>query len=198
MIRFALLLLGVGALILPRHAAATIVLEQSIEQLATQATSVVHGTVVLSRSVQTGGRWTTQVVVAVTERVKSDPADIMLLPTVGFVLPGGGDGELAQIVPGTPRYEIGDEVVVFLWRGPDSTNRLLGLSQGTFRVSRPEPTAQTAPLAISDRRQLSTFRHKAGSAPGKSTPIQHGQLLELPLAELLNRVRSTIPSPESK
>ncbi|NUN14167.1 MAG: hypothetical protein HUU55_11085 [Myxococcales bacterium] len=198
MTRFALLLFVIVALILPHHAAATIVLDQSIEQLAVTATSVVHGTVVSTRSRRTNGRWTTQVLVTVIERVKSDPAEITLLPTIGFVLPGGGDGELAQIVPGTPRFTIGEEVVIFLWRGPDSTNRLLGLSQGTFRVDRKGPAAESPAIAVSDRRQLSTFRHKPGTLPDSPTPIQEGVVVELPLTELLGRVHTAVKSLESK
>ena len=48
---------------------------------------------------------------------------------VSFVVPGGRIGDVVLTIPGSPTFDVGDDVLVFL-----SGERLLGLGQGAFAV----------------------------------------------------------------
>jgi len=53
---------------------------------------------------------------------------------------GGHDGHLRSHVEGVPAFTLGEEVYLFLWAQPSEPYRVLGWSQGTFRISRNGPT----------------------------------------------------------
>lgn len=96
-------------------------------------------------------------------------------------------GGLRQVVAGVPTLAEGDEVVLFLWRsqlGADA--RLLGLSQGAFRVDRSRPKSPAE--AVSDRSSLGLVRRDAaGLVPDEAESARE---LRLPLSSLLGRVRT--------
>lgn len=174
------------------HARATVVLALDVEEMADEATDVVHGTVTSVAVVadQEGKRFWTVVEVDVAERLKGNrgapasPRDILRVR-----LPGGTMGGLRQVVAGVPTLAAGDEVVLFLWRGhPGTDTRLLGLSQGTFRVDR---SRETGPAdAVSDRSGLGLVRRDAtGLVPDEAEASRE---LRLPLPSLLDRVRARV------
>ena len=88
-----------------------------------------------------------------------------LLPAVVSVLTMGGvSGHLHSRVDGVPSFRPGEEVFLFLWAQPGEPYRVLGWSQGTFRISRdPESgvervTQDSARLPLFDPRTRQ-FRH---------------------------------------
>jgi len=94
---------------------------------------VIHGRVVDVRAQQTGDRRSieTVVTVAVSEALKGRPAD-----SVTFRVPGGEVGRYRRVIVGVPRFEPGDDIIVFLRGGAPAMPTVFGLSQGLYRVAR--------------------------------------------------------------
>ena len=105
----------------------------TIEQLAARAEVVVHGTVRAVEALRApDGR--------VFSRAEFDVHDVWKgkLDRVGcrVVWGGGVLGETRVEAAGQVDYAVGDEVVVFLGRGPGDDWVTVGLVQGRFRVRR--------------------------------------------------------------
>lgn len=159
-------------------ASATVYLPADFAEMVTLSTFIVHGRVVDVRSETTSDRRgiVTLVTVDVTQPLKGTPGE-----SVTFLVPGGQVGPYERVVVGAPRFDRGDEIVLFLSsRGP-SIPYVFGLSQGVYRVSRATGRALVVPPA--------TF-----ARPGESIPA--GRLVRgdparraLPLDEFAREVR---------
>ena len=77
------------------------------------------------------GRTWTEAQVQLTRTLKgAAPGTVVTL-----FLPGGvGAGEMAQLVAGTPRLQVGDRRLFFLTTGPGGRLRVVGLEQGAAAV----------------------------------------------------------------
>jgi hypothetical protein len=112
---------------------ATVYLPADFTEMVTLSAFVVHGRVVDVRSDTASDRRgiVTYVTIDVAEPLKGAPGE-----TLTFLVPGGQVGRYERVVVGAPRFDRGDEVVLFLAaRGP-SIPYVFGLSQGVYRVSR--------------------------------------------------------------
>ena len=123
---FALILFLGGSLL---HA--TLVPRMSVEQMIDDSELIVHGTVLRSWSGWDRARqfiWT-HYELQVSDTMKG-------LPSVKLVVsePGGIVGETGMQIAGAPRYEVGEEVVLFLNRMPIGYLRSCGWGQGKFGV----------------------------------------------------------------
>jgi hypothetical protein len=126
---FRSLALLLAALIAPLQA--TTVPEMSFDEVVARSAVIVHGKVVRSRSSWDPERtaiWT-HYDIQVRTRLKGGPGAIVTVSEPG----GEVDGKRMQIV-GAPRYEIGDEVVVFATETPIGYLRTCGWGQGKFEV----------------------------------------------------------------
>jgi hypothetical protein len=130
--RFSPILLSLALLtVLGGRASATSMHPFSLDELIYVADQIVVGEVVQveARFAREGRAIYTYVDVAVTERLKGQPAGEIL--TV-WVL-GGEVGDVGLSVAGTPEFDVGEEVVLFLEdtaRGPS----VLGWQQGKFAL----------------------------------------------------------------
>ena len=130
------------------HAApalATVYLPADFAEMVDASIYIVHGSVADVRSEAIADRRSivTYVTVDVTQQLKGS-----LRESLTFVVPGGQVGHYERIVVGAPRFEPGDEVVLFLTaRGP-TVPYLFGLSQGVYRVSRATGRALVTPPAV--------------------------------------------------
>lgn len=123
------LALLLAALLAPLQA--TTVPEMSFDEIVSRSSAIVHGTVVRSWSSWDPDRTTiwTHYEIQVRTRLKGGPG-----PMVTISEPGGEvDGKHMQIV-GAPRYEVGEEVVVFATPTPIGYLRTCGWGQGKFDV----------------------------------------------------------------
>jgi hypothetical protein len=110
---------------------ATVLIPAGLDELAAEATAIVHGRVVDVRAEWTDGRRTIEsfVTVGVATYLKGS-----LGPSVTFRTPGGEVGLYRSVMVGAPVFTPGDEIVLFLGsRGP-SVPFVLGLNQGVYRV----------------------------------------------------------------
>ena len=132
----ALVLLAGGLFGIEQTAYGTVVEAMNVETLASRSTHVVHGRVTQSGAAWVNGRIETRIELRI-ETLWGNPEDEA--PTVTVAIPGGQVGEFAQRVSGSPRLNVGEEVVLFLWREPAKTRgdfRIVSLNQGTYRVFR--------------------------------------------------------------
>lgn len=109
---------------------ATTLLALDVPALTKGSAVVVRATVrsVEARWTKDGGRIMTDAVLDVTEPWKGAPARQIIV-----MQPGGVVGEIGQLVHGTVRFTVGEDVVVFL--EPRGDRYLLtGMLQGKFKV----------------------------------------------------------------
>lgn len=168
-------------------ATGTTIRAQSIEQMAQKATEIVEGTISDVQSFDASGAINTRVTVTVSKdhRAPDDRATARAGEALVFVTPGGQRGEFAQMVPGTPTFSKGDRVLVFLWRDqPAAPLRLLGLTQGTYRLT-PSPGGE---VATSDRRGI----RRVQSATGGMREVHEDPDAKLPAAALRSRIRQAL------
>jgi hypothetical protein len=126
-------------------ARATVYLPADFAEMVDASIYIVHGSVVDVRSEAIADRRSivTYVTVDVAQQLKGSPRE-----SVTFLVPGGHAGHYERIVVGAPRFEPGDEVVLFLTaRGP-TIPYVFGLSQGVYRVSRATGPALVMPPAV--------------------------------------------------
>lgn len=105
----------------------------SLEEVVDASESIVHGTVVRTWSAWDDDRkyiWT-HYEVEIVDDLKGAVSGALVVSE-----PGGTVGETVLQVAGAPRYEVGDEVVLFAQRTPLGYLRTCGWGQGKFRVER--------------------------------------------------------------
>jgi hypothetical protein len=118
---------------------ATVLVPIEFRELARVADVIVHGRVTDVHGEWMDGRRSVETLVTI------DTIDYLkgnLGATVTIHIPGGRLGRYRTLFVGAPEFRAGDEVVLFL-----RANRIIGLSQGAFRVV---PDAQTGrPMVVS-------------------------------------------------
>jgi hypothetical protein len=110
---------------------ATTLVRLSLDQLAAAADAVAR-----VRSTSVEARWENNEIWTVTgfEIVETMKGALPIRITVR--LPGGRVGHLTASVDGTPRFNAGDEAVVFLERSRAGGFSVAAWVEGTFRISR--------------------------------------------------------------
>jgi hypothetical protein len=118
---------------------ATTLLRLSLDQLAAGSDAVARVNFASAESRWESGSIWTVTTVKVVETMKGNlPEEILLR------LPGGRVGHLTAKVDGTPKFNPGDDAVVFLKRTPAGGFTVAGWVEGTFRISRdPQTGSQT-------------------------------------------------------
>jgi hypothetical protein len=151
-------------------ATAALLAATSVEEAARSSDAVVRGTVLSARGrLAAGGRRVvTDVEIAVASAWKGAPGE-----TVHLVIPGGTTASLGMAVDGAPRFEEGEDVVVFLGRN-GAFWQVMGLAMGKYRVVGPEALPAFASEDVLPR-ALAAGERAAGP---------------MPVAELERRVRS--------
>jgi len=134
--RFLWILFLIGAALTGAVAAmGTTLVAMPFEELATRATAVARLRCVGTHSfVEDGEIWT-------ETQFETVAAHKGLLGKLVVVrMPGGKANGLHTRVDGVPEFAMGEEVYLFLWTGRDGGLRVLGWTQGTFRIQRDERT----------------------------------------------------------
>jgi hypothetical protein len=172
------ILLVASVILPPLPLKAIQIIPLSVEWLSTNATLVVHGTVV-SKSVQRdpAGRIYTSLDVAVTEVWKGELATNQLTIVRG----GGVLGDEMQEVSGEAEYEVGEELVSFLVLNQRGELLSLGMSQGKFHVWREADTGEK--LARNNVHGLGPEQSRGVKVSARGTAI----LNRLTLADLHRR-----------
>jgi len=176
--RFLWILFLAGLALLAVVANATTLSRLRFEELATQATAVARLRCIGAQTrLQEGEIWT-------ETRFETVEVNKGLLPGVVSVrMLGGSIGDLHSRVEGVPAFRPGEEAYLFLWGREGEPFRVLGWSQGTFRIARDPRTgiehvtqdSAAAPLFDPQMRQF-----------------RHGGIRNLPLAMFQLKLRKAL------
>lgn len=133
--RTVVLALTALALLSASFAAATTVEKMSLRDLAKRSEAIALARVEDETARYDGGEIFTYITLRVLDPVKGPKADDMI--TIRQL--GGTVGDRASIVPGTPSFKRGEEVVVFLTKNDAAGYPwVMGLQQGKYTVSTDE------------------------------------------------------------
>jgi hypothetical protein len=128
--RFLWILFFAGIALAAAVANATTLAPLTFETLARQSSAVARLRCVSSASSWDGGEIWTETRFEVLELHKG-----ALGHAITVRMLGGRAGSLYSRVDGVPAFRTGEEVYLFLWGHPGEPYRVLGWSQGTFRIS---------------------------------------------------------------
>lgn len=129
--RFLWILFFAGIALAAVVANATTLARLGFDELAKQSTAVARLRCLSSESRWDHGEIWTETRFEVVERHKGVLADI-----VNVRMLGGRAGNVYSHVEGVPVFRSGEEVYLFLWGKEGEPYRVLGWSQGTFRIQR--------------------------------------------------------------
>jgi hypothetical protein len=127
-------LLTAASLSIPAALGATTLARLSLEQLAAAADNVAR-----VRCATVESRWENGAIWTVTTFDVVETMKGNLPARVTVRLPGGRVGHLTATVDGTPKFNPGGEVIVFLERSRSGAFSVAGWVEGTFRIAR-DPT----------------------------------------------------------
>jgi len=125
-----LFLAGIGLLAVVAASGTTLVALR-FDELTERATAVARVRCVSTRSFMEHGEIWTETQFEVVKSAKG-----LLAGLVTVRMPGGRADGLRSHVDGVPEFQAGEEVYLFLWGGESGTYRVLGWTQGTFRIQR--------------------------------------------------------------
>jgi len=176
--RFLWILFLAGLVLLAVVANATTFSRMRFEELAKQATAVARVRCLGAASRWENGEIWTETRFEVVEQNKGH------LPNVVTVrMLGGSVGALHSRIDGVPAFYAGEEAYVFLWNHEGEPFRILGWSQGTFRIAKDARTG------------LETVTQDSAAAPifdPRTRQFRHGGARRLPLAIFQLKLRKAL------
>ena len=176
--RFLWILFLVGLGLLAVVANSTTLSRLHFKELVNQATAVARLRCIGVQSVWQDGEIWTETRFEIVEVSKG------LLPGVVSVrMLGGSVGSLHSRVEGVPAFRPGEEAYLFLWRPEGEPFRVLGWSQGTFRITRDPRTG--VELVTQDSTAAPVFDPLARQ-------FRHGGIRNLPVAIFQLKLRKAL------
>jgi hypothetical protein len=115
----------------------TTLVRLSFHELVHQASAVARLRCISTQALWDHGEIWTETHFEVVEQQKGSPSAIITVRTVG-----GSVGNFHSHVDGVPTFRPGEEVYLFLWGHEGEPYRVLGWTQGTFRIVRDARTGQ--------------------------------------------------------
>ena len=176
--RFLWILFLMGLALLAVAANATTLSRLRFEELVNQATAVAR-----LRCIGAESRWENREIWTET-RFEIVEVNKGLLPGVISVrMLGGRIGSLHSRIDGVPAFRPGEEAYVFLWGHEGEPFRVLGWSQGTFRIARDPRTG------------MERVTQDSAAAPlfdPQTRRFRHGGIRNLPLAIFQLKLRKAL------
>jgi hypothetical protein len=201
--RFLWILLLAALLLTAIVASATTLQPMSFAQLTRQATAIVQVRCVSVQSVWVGGEIWTDSRFAVLRQEKTDAygndqyesgisarapdaatqgAQASSTETITVRLLGGSVAGIHSQVDDVPQFHPGEEAYLFLWRRAREPYRVLGWTQGTFRVRRDE---RTGAARVSQDSAMAAFHEDVRE-------YQSSGMRNVPLAAFREKLRAAI------
>lgn len=128
--RFLWILLLVALVLTAIAANATTLARMRFDELAQRATAIAR-----MRCLGAESRWQDGEIWTETRFEVLDSKKGALPGIVSVRMIGGSAGHLHSRVEGVPKFQAGEEVYLFLWGNAEEPYRVLGWSEGTFRIS---------------------------------------------------------------
>lgn len=133
--RFLWILFLVGLALIAAVANATTLARLNFNDLASRANAIARVRCLRSTSLWKNGEIWTRTEFAVIEQTKGD-----VPRTLEVEMPGGVIGPLHSRVDEVPAFAPAEEAYLFLWLAKDGSYRVLGWSQGAFRIHKDTAT----------------------------------------------------------
>lgn len=166
--RFLWILLLAALALLAVVANATTLVRMRFEELARQANAVARVRCLAATSFWENGEIWTDTNFEVVEQAKGFLPGVIKIRTLG-----GSVGHLHSRIEDVPVFHPGEEAYLFLWGREGEPLRVLGWSQGTFRIARDAKTG------------VETVTQDSATIPvfdPRTHRFQHGGIHNLPLA----------------
>jgi hypothetical protein len=166
--RFLWILLLAALALLAIVANATTLARMQFEELARQATAVARVRCLAATSFWENSEIWTDTHFEVVEQMKGLLPGVIRIRTLG-----GSIGNLHSRIEDVPVFHPGEEAYLFLWGREGEPLRVLGWSQGTFRIARDARTG------------VETVTQDSSAVPvfdPRTRRFQHGGIRNLPLA----------------
>jgi hypothetical protein len=176
--RFLWILFLTGLVLIAVVANATTLARLRFEELAKQATAVARLRCLGAESRWENGEIWTDTVFEVVEQSKGLLPGLVTIRTLG-----GSVGNLHSRIEGVPAFRQGEEAYVFLWGREGEPYRVLGWSQGTFRIARDARTG------------VETVTQDSAAAPifdPRTRKFRHGGVRNLPVAIFQLKLRKAL------
>ena len=173
--------------LLPAVAAATVVVQLTLEEMTRKAPVVVRGTVVQvqPRWSDVGGHIESWVELQVTDRVKGTvPATLVVR------VPGGTIGELTMSVAGAPKFIPGQDTLLFLEPAVDAKGAFVLPAMAASKVDF-EPSPKVGEVRAFRHLDGLAFALPAGKLGPALRPVDGAEDLGTP-RELLARLRRAV------
>lgn len=135
--RFLWVIFFAGLVLAAVVANATTLARLSFEDLARQSVAIARLRCLGSESHWNGGEIWTETKFEIVERHKGGLEQFVTVRMLG-----GRAGHYYSRVDGVPTFRAGEEVYLFLWGRAGEPYRVLGWSQGTFRIARDAQTGR--------------------------------------------------------
>jgi hypothetical protein len=176
--RFLRILFLAGLAMLAVAANATTLSRLRFEELVSQATAVAR-----LRCLGVESRWENGEIWTET-RFETVELNKGLLPgVVSARMLGGSIGHLHSRIEGVPTFRPGEEAYVFLWGHENEPFRVLGWSQGTFRIRRDAKTGTE--MVTQDSATAPVF-------DPRTRQFRHGGIRNLPVAIFQLKLRKAL------
>ena len=133
--RFLWILFLIGLALIAAVANATTLARLPFSDLAKQATAIAR-----VRSLRSTSYFKNREIWTRTEFLVEEQSKGQLPRMLTVEMPGGIIGHLRSRVDEVPSFAPGEEVYLFLWEAPGGEYRILGWSQGAFRIRRDAAT----------------------------------------------------------
>ena len=124
---------------------ATMVPRMSLEEITERSERIVHG-----RCLRTWSAWDaerqfiwTHAEIQVADTLKGSRSATVVVSEIGGIV-----GDVGLMVDGMPRYQPGEEVVVFLFRVPNGLWRSRGVGQGKYEIRGGRVRADLSGIAL--------------------------------------------------
>ena len=176
--RFLWILFLAGLVLLAVVASATTLARLQFEDLANQATAVARLRCLGAESFWEKGEIWTDTRFEVVEINKGLLSGLVTIRTMG-----GSVGALRSTIEGVPAFRQGEEAYVFLWGREGEPYRVLGWSQGTFRIARDARTG--VEMVTQDSAAAPVF-------DPRTHEFRHGGIRNLPVAAFQLKLRKAL------
>jgi hypothetical protein len=167
-----------GLALLAVAANATTLSRLRFEELANQATAVAR-----LRCIGVESRWQDGEIWTETRFEAMEVNKGLLAGVVSIRMLGGSVGNLHSRIEGVPAFRLGEDAYVFLWGREGEPFRVLGWSQGTFRIDRDPRTG------------MERVTQDSAAAPvfdPRTRQFRHGGIRDLPIAIFQLKLRKAL------
>ena len=161
---------------------ATTLARLQFQELAQTSTAIARLRCIGSHVLWEQGELWTETKFEVIERNKGALTGAVTVRTLG-----GSSGHLHSRVEGVPAFRAGEDVYLFLWAKPGEPYRVLGWSQGAFRITRVGETG--IERVTQDSARMAVF-------DPVTRKFRHGGIRNLPLTIFQLKLRRALEQPD--